>query len=197
MRTRAVRDGDHYVLNGRKLWITNAGVSDFYTVFAKTDPDAGTAGSAASSSRRTFPGFSVVEARAQARRARLADRVRSCSTSAACPAENLIGEEGRGFDYAMGALDRSRPLVGRAGARASRRARSSSRRSYVQERQQFGHAIADFQGLQFMLADMATRVDAARAARVPRVSLLDAGAARHRAARRRWRSCSPPTPRCG
>ena len=79
------------------------------------------------------------------------------------PAENLIGEEGKGFGYAMGALDSSRPMIGVQARRASRRARSTlRRRDIVQERRQFGQRIADFQGVQFMLADMATQVEAAR-----------------------------------
>ena len=128
MRTRAVRDGDHYVLTGRKLWITNAGVSDFYTVFAKTDPDAGHRGISCFVVEKAFPGL-------QRRRSSSASSVcaarrpaRSRSTSAPVPAENLIGDEGRGFHYAMGALDRSRPLVGaQALGIAQRRARARDR----------------------------------------------------------------------
>ena len=85
MRTRAVRDGDHYVLTGQKLWITNAGVSDFYTVFAKTDPDAGHRGISCFVVEKDFPGLQRLEARAQARRARITDGRDRRSTSARCP----------------------------------------------------------------------------------------------------------------
>ena len=167
MRTRAVRDGDHYVLTGRKLWITNAGVSDFYTVFAKTDPDAGHRGISCFVVEKDFPG---------SRSAKLEHKlgVRGSPTGevvlddCVVPAANLIGEEGRGFHYAMGALDRSRPLVGAQAlgiaqgalelATATCRSASSS-----------ASRIAEFQGVQFMLADMATAGRRGPAARVPRV----------------------------
>ena len=129
MSTRAVRDGDHYVLNGRKVWITNAGISDIYTVFAKTDPAAGSRGISAFVVEKDTPGFSI---------GKLEEKmgVRGSPTGellfddAVVPAENLIGDEGQGFTYAMGALDTSRPIVGaqavghRAGrARGCRRVR--------------------------------------------------------------------------
>ena len=111
MRTKAVRDGDHYVLTGRKLWITNAGVSDFYTVFAKTDPDAGHRGISCFVVEKDFAGFSVskLEHKMGVRGSPTGEIVLD---ECVVPAENLIGEEGQGFAYAMGALDRSRPLVG-------------------------------------------------------------------------------------
>jgi alkylation response protein AidB-like acyl-CoA dehydrogenase len=173
MRTRAVRDGDHYVLTGRKLWITNAGVSDYYTVFAKTDPEAGHRGISCFVVEKSFPGFSV---------STLAPKmgVRGSPTGeivlddCPVPAENLIGEEGQGFAYAMGALDRSRPLVG-AQALGIAQGALDLATSYVQERKQFGRRLADFQGLQFMLADMATAVDAARLLVYRACSLLDDG----------------------
>jgi alkylation response protein AidB-like acyl-CoA dehydrogenase len=90
------------------------------------------------------------------------------------PAENLVGDEGAAFGYAMGALDESRPLVGAQALGLAQGALDLSVQ-YVQERQQFGHPIADFQGLQFMLADMAVQVDAARALVYRACSLLDDG----------------------
>jgi alkylation response protein AidB-like acyl-CoA dehydrogenase len=173
MGTRAVRDGDHYVLTGRKLWITNAGVSDYYTVFAKTDPDAGHRGMSCFVVERSFPGFSVskLERKLGVRGSPTGEiALDECPV----PAENLIGEEGRGFHYAMGALDRSRPLVG-AQALGIARGALELATSYVQERRQFGSRLADFQGLQFMLADMATQVDAAALLVYRACSLLDAG----------------------
>ena len=180
MRTRAVRDGDHYVLTGRKLWITNAGVSDFYTVFAKTDPDAGHRGISCFVVETGVSRVLDRQARAQARRARLADR------------------RGRARRLRRAGREphrRRRPRLrttrwvrstarGRSSARrrsASPRARSSSPTQYVQERQPVRRAgIADFQGVQFMLADMATQVDAARLLVYRACSLLDAGLPGHR-----------------
>jgi alkylation response protein AidB-like acyl-CoA dehydrogenase len=173
MRTRAVRDGDHYVLTGRKLWITNAGVSDYYTVFAKTDPDAGHRGISCFVVEKAFSGFSVskLEHKMGVRGSPTGEIVLD---ECPVPAENLIGEEGQGFAYAMGALDRSRPLVG-AQALGIAQGALDLATSYVVERKQFGSRIADFQGLQFMLADMATAVDAARLLVYRACSLLDDG----------------------
>jgi alkylation response protein AidB-like acyl-CoA dehydrogenase len=173
MRTRAVRDGDHYVLTGQKLWITNAGVSDFYTVFAKTDPDAGHRGISCFVVEKSFPGFSIskLERKLGVRGSPTGElALDECPV----PAENLIGDEGRGFHYAMGALDRSRPLVG-AQALGIARGALELATTYVQDRRQFGSRLADFQGLQFMLADMATQVDAAALLVYRACSLLDAG----------------------
>ena len=173
MRTRAVQDGDHYVLTGRKLWVTNAGVSDFYTVFAKTDPAAGHRGISCFVVEKGFPGFSVskLERKLGVRGSPTGEiALDECPV----PAENLIGEVGLGFHYAMGALDRSRPLVG-AQALGIARGALELATSYVQDRRQFGSRLADFQGLQFMLADMATQVDAAALLVYRACSLLDAG----------------------
>jgi len=173
MRTRAVRDGDHYVLTGQKLWITNAGVSDFYTVFAKTDANAGYRGVSCFVVEKSFPGFSVskLERKLGVRGSPTGEiTLEECPV----PAENLIGDEGRGFHYAMGALDRSRPLVG-AQALGIARGALELATSYVQDRKQFGSRLADFQGLQFMLADMATQVDAAELLVYRACSLLDGG----------------------
>src|SRR4029078_6036563 len=173
MRTKAVRDGDNYVLTGRKLWITNASISDFYTVFAKTDPEAGHRGISCFVVEKDFPGFAVSKLEHKM-------GVRGSPTGeitldeCVVPAENLIGDEGQGFAYAMGALDRSRPLVGAQvlgiaqGALDLATGYVQERKQfclvtwYVQNRKQFGRQIAEFQGLQFMLADMATAVDASR-----------------------------------
>ena len=173
MRTRAVKDGDHYVLTGRKLWVTNAGVSDFYAVFAKTDPEAGHRGVSCFVVERSFPGFSVgkLEHKMGVRGSPTGEIVLD---ECVVPAENLIGDEGAGFAYAMGALDRSRPLVG-AQALGIAQGALELATSFVQDRRQFGRPIADFQGVQFMLADMATQVDAARLLVYRACSLLDEG----------------------
>ncbi|MDZ4826704.1 MAG: acyl-CoA dehydrogenase family protein [Actinomycetota bacterium] len=173
MSTRAVRDGDNYVITGRKLWITNAGVSDFYAVFCKTDPSAGHRGISAFVVEKTFPGFSIgkLEHKMGVRGSPTGEVVLD---ECVVPAANLIGEEGRGFHYAMGALDRSRPLVGAQALGIAQGALDLASR-YVMERRQFDRRIGDFQGIQFMLADLATQVDAARLLVYRACARLDAG----------------------
>ena len=174
MKTRAVRDGDHYVLTGSKSWITNAGISSFYTVFAKTDPDAGHRGMSAFVVEADRPGFSVakLESKMGMRGSPTGEIVLD---DVRVPAANLIGEEHRAFGYAMGALDGSRPTVGAQAVGIAQGALDAAAR-YVTEREQFGHPVAEFQGLQFMLADMATRVEAARLLVYSACARLDAGA---------------------
>jgi alkylation response protein AidB-like acyl-CoA dehydrogenase len=173
MRTKAVRDGDNYIVNGRKLWVTNAGVSDFYTVFLKTDSDAGHRGISCLVVEKGFPGFSVskLERKMGVRGSPTGELV---FDDCVVPAENLVGDEGRAFTYAMGALDRSRPLVG-AQALGIAQGALELATAYVNERKQFGRKIAEFQGLQFMLADMATAVDASRLLVYRACALLDDG----------------------
>jgi alkylation response protein AidB-like acyl-CoA dehydrogenase len=174
MSTRAVRDGDHYVLTGRKAWITNAGVSDLYTVFAKTDPTAGHRGISAFVVESGFDGFSVGKLEHKL-------GVRGSPTGeillddVPVPVANLIGEEGRGFHYAMGALDRSRPIVGAQAVGIAQGALEVAGR-YAAERRQFDQPVADFQGVQFMLADMATQLEAARLLVYAACARIDAGA---------------------
>jgi alkylation response protein AidB-like acyl-CoA dehydrogenase len=173
MKTRAVRDGDDYVLNGRKMWITGAGVSDYYTVFAKTDPTAGHRGMSVFVVESSFPGFSVgkLEHKMGVRGSPTGEIILD---DCIVPAANLVGEEGAGFEYAMGALDRSRPLVG-AQALGIAQGALDLALHYVKDRKQFNRPIAEFQGLQFMLADMATQVDAARLLVYRACARLDAG----------------------
>jgi alkylation response protein AidB-like acyl-CoA dehydrogenase len=173
MQTRAVRDGDRWIINGRKMWITNAGVSDYYTVFCKTNPDAGHRGISAILVERDAPGFSVgkLEKKMGMRGSPTGELVfDDCEV----PAENLIGEEGRGFYYAMGALDGSRPLVGAQALGLAQGALDVAGR-YVLERKQFDQRIADFQGIQFMLADLATQIEAARLLVYSAAARLDEG----------------------
>jgi alkylation response protein AidB-like acyl-CoA dehydrogenase len=174
MRTRAIRDGDDYVIMGSKSWITNAGVSDFYTVFAKTDPAAGRRGISAFVVEADRPGFAVgkLESKMGVRGSPTGEVVLD---AVRVPVENRIGEENRAFGYAMGALDGSRPLVGAQAVGIAQGALDAAAR-YVTERQQFGQPIAEFQGVQFMLADMATRVEAARLLVYSACSRIDAGA---------------------
>ncbi|HZT66075.1 MAG TPA: acyl-CoA dehydrogenase family protein [Acidimicrobiales bacterium] len=172
MRTRAVRDGDYYIITGTKYWITNAGVSDTYTVFAKTDPGSGHRGIS------TF----VVEAGWGVKVAKLEDKLgmRGSPTGEVVfdevrvPASNRIGDEGQGFYMAMATLDRSRPTIG-AQALGLAQGALDCATGYMKERTQFGRPIAEFQGLQFMLADMATRVEAARALVHKACAVIDTG----------------------
>jgi alkylation response protein AidB-like acyl-CoA dehydrogenase len=172
MRCRAVRDGDHYVLSGTKYWITNAGASDIYVVFAKTDPDAG---------HRGISCF-VVEAEWGVKVAKLEHKMglRGSPTGEVVfddvrvPARNRIGEEGQGFAIAMHTLDRSRPIIGAQAVGIAQGAIDHAA-TYMHERRAFGQPIADFQGLRFMLADMAMRTEAARTLVYRACSLVDAG----------------------
>ena len=173
MRCRAVRDGDHYLLTGSKHWITNAGISDTYTVFAVTDPDAGRG--------RGISCF-VVEADWGVEVAPHEDKMglRGSPTAAVSfdgvrvPAANLVGEEGMGFTIAMHTLDRSRPTIGAQAVGIAQGAIDFAA-GYMLERKAFGKAIADQQGLRFMLADMAIRNEAARTLIYRACSLIDSG----------------------
>jgi alkylation response protein AidB-like acyl-CoA dehydrogenase len=172
MRARAVRDGDSYVLSGTKHWITNAGISDTYTVFALTDPEAG---------RRGISCF-LVEAEWGVTVAPHEDKMglRGSPTAAISldgvrvPATHLIGEEGEGFAIAMYCLDRSRPGIGAQAVGLAQGAIDAAA-GYMKERKAFGHPIADLQGLRFMLADMAIRTEAARTLVYRACSLIDSG----------------------
>ena len=172
MKTRAVRDGDEYVITGTKYWITNAGISDTYTVFAKTDPDAG---------HRGISAF-LVEADWGVQVTKLEEKlgVRGSPTGEVLfdgvrvPAANRIGEEGQGFYIAMGTLDRSRPTIGAQAVGIAQGAIDYAA-GYMKQRQQFGKPIAEFQGLQFMLADMAMKTEAARGLVYKACALVDEG----------------------
>ena len=173
MTTRARRDGDDWVLRGRKVWITNAGISDFYTVFAKTDPDAGHRGISAFVVEGDAPGFSIgkLESKMGVRGSPTGEIVLD---DVRVPAENLVGEEGRGFGYAMAALDSSRPIIGAQAVGIARGALEVALR-YASERTQFDQPIVGFQGVQFMLADMATKIEAARGLVYRACGLVDTG----------------------
>ncbi len=172
MRTRAVRDGADYLLTGTKYWITNAGISDTYTVFAVTDPSAG---------RRGISCF-VVEADWGVEVAPHEDKmgVRGSPTAAVSfdevrvPAANLVGEEGMGFAIAMHTLDRSRPTIGAQAVGIAQGAVDIAA-TYLQERKAFGKPIADLQGLRFMLAEMAMRTEASRGLVYRACSVIDSG----------------------
>ena len=161
MRTRAVRDGDEWVIDGTKNWITNLGVADFYICFAVTDPEQGHSRSiSAFVVEADRPGFAVgklehkMGIRGSPTGQPIFDNVR-------VPAENLIGEANQGFKVAMATLDRSRLGVA-AQAVGIAQGATDYAAAYAQERNQFGKPIASFQGIQFKLADMESRTAAAR-----------------------------------
>ena len=160
MRTTAVRDGDHYVLNGTKRWITGAGVSKYYTVMAVTEPGAGSRGISAFVVEKDDPGFSVGAP----------EKKLGIKGSPTCelyfddcriPAWRMIGEPGTGFKTALATLDHTRVTIAAQAIGIAQGALDYAL-GYVKERRQFGRPIADFQGLQFMLADMAMKLEAAR-----------------------------------
>jgi alkylation response protein AidB-like acyl-CoA dehydrogenase len=161
MKTRAVRDGDSFVLNGTKRWITHAGESDFYTVMAVTDPDAGSRGISAFIVEKADAGVSFGAAekkmgiKGSPTREVYLDNVR-------IPADRMIGEEGSGFKTALRTLDHTRLTIG-AQALGVAQGAVDYCLGYVQERKQFGKPISEFQGVSFMLADMAMKTEAARA----------------------------------
>jgi alkylation response protein AidB-like acyl-CoA dehydrogenase len=160
MRTRAVADGDSYVLDGVKRWITNAGVSDYYTVLAVTDPSARTKGISAFVVEKVDPGVSFgapekkLGIKGSPTREVYLDHVR-------IPAARMIGAPGTGFRTAMQTLDHTRVTIAAQAVGIAQGALDYAL-GYVQERQQFGKAVAEFQGLQFMLADMGMKIEAAR-----------------------------------
>jgi alkylation response protein AidB-like acyl-CoA dehydrogenase len=160
MRARAVRDGDDYILTGTKYWISNAGISDVYTVFAKTDPDAGSRGISCFLIEKDW-GITVPkhENKLGMRGSPTGEVVLE---EARVPASHRIGEEGQGFTIAMHTLDRSRPGIGAQAVGIAQGAIDTAG-AYMKQRHAFGGPIADLQGLRFMLADMAMRNEAARA----------------------------------
>jgi alkylation response protein AidB-like acyl-CoA dehydrogenase len=172
MRCRAVRDGDDYVLNGSKYWITNAGVSDTYTVFATTDPTARTHGITCFLVEKG-PGveFPKHEDKMGLRASPTGEVV---FNEVRVPASHRIGNEGEGFLIAMHTLDRSRPTIG-AQAVGIAQAAIDFAAHYMKGRKAFGRPIADLQGLRFMLADMAIRTEAARALVYQACATIDAG----------------------
>jgi alkylation response protein AidB-like acyl-CoA dehydrogenase len=160
MSTRAVRDGDYWVLNGVKRWITNAGVSEYYTVFAVTDPSARSRGISAFVVEKSDEGVSFgapekkLGIKGSPTREVYFDNVR-------IPLDRMIGDEGSGFATAMKTLDHTRVTIAAQAVGIAQGALDFAK-GYVKERKQFGKAVADFQGIQFMLADMGMKLEAAR-----------------------------------
>lgn len=160
MQTVAVRKGDKYILNGSKRFITNGGLAHVNSIFAITDRGMGTRGISAFIVEKDFPGFSVgrIEDKMGIKGSQTAELI---FTDCEVPAENLLGREGDGFRIAMTTLDRTRPGIG-AQALGIAQGALDLAVSYSRQRVQFNRPIAENQGIQFMLADMATKVEAAR-----------------------------------
>jgi alkylation response protein AidB-like acyl-CoA dehydrogenase len=162
MKTRARLDGDNWVLNGTKCWITNAGESTWYTVMAVTDPNADKPanGISAFAVRADDPGFEVGPKERKLGIKGSPTR-EIYFTDCTIPADRIIGEPGTGLKTALRTLDHTRPTIGAQAVGIAQGALDATIQ-YVKDRRQFGHTIADFQGIQFMLADMAMKIEAAR-----------------------------------
>ena len=173
MRTIAVRKGDKYILNGAKRFITNGGLAQVNSVMAITDPTKGTRGISAFIVERDFPGFSVgrIEDKMGIRGSQTAELI---FTDCEVPAENILGREGDGFKIAMSTLDRTRPGIG-AQALGIAQGALDLAVAYAKERVQFNKPIAENQGIQFMLADMATKVEASRLLVYNAAEMIDRG----------------------
>ena len=159
-RTTAVLDGDNYILNGTKIFITNGGESDTYVIFAMTDREKGNHGISAFIVEKDFPGFSIGKKE-------LKMGIRGSSTtelvfeSCIVPKENLLGQEGKGFAIAMGTLDGGRIGIASQALGIAQGAFDETI-AYVKERKQFGRSISAFQNTQFQLADLKARIEASR-----------------------------------
>jgi butyryl-CoA dehydrogenase len=160
LATRAVRRGDCYIVNGTKAWITNGGVADAALVYVKTNLEAGEKGISALLIERGTPGFKVGK-----EEKKMGIHATACTelsfNDCQVPVENRLGNEGEGYKIAMMTLDGGRIGIA-AQATGIAQGAFDAALAYAQQRQAFGHPIADFQAIQFMLADMATEIDAAR-----------------------------------
>ncbi|OQX70868.1 MAG: acyl-CoA dehydrogenase [Candidatus Cloacimonas sp. 4484_275] len=177
IETTAVKDGDYYIINGTKQWITNGGEADIYTVFVQTDKSKGARGASCIIVEKGTEGFSFgkkedkMGIRGSATRELIFDNCR-------VPKENLIGKEGTGFMIAMKTFDKSRPMVGSQAVGIAQGAYEEAAK-YAKERYQFGKPISSFQAVQFMLADMATQIEAARSLVMSTARMIDAGAKKY------------------
>ena len=173
IETTAVKDGDYYILNGTKQWITNGGEADIYTVFAMTNKAKGARGASCFIVEKGTPGFSFgkkenkMGIRSSATRELIFEDCRVHK-------DNLIAREGMGFMVAMKTFDKSRPMVASQAVGIAQGAYEIAAK-YSKERRQFGKPISSFQAVQFMLADMATQIEAARALVYSTAKMVDAG----------------------
>ncbi|WP_078429681.1 acyl-CoA dehydrogenase [Alkalihalobacterium alkalinitrilicum] len=160
LKTSAVKKGDNYVLNGSKVFITNGGEADTYVVFASTNPEEGSTGISTFIVEKDTPGFTVGK-KEKKMGLHGSNTVMLMFEDVIVPAENLLGQEGEGFKIAMSNLDNGRIGIA-AQALGIAEAALEAATKYAKERKQFGRAIGTQQGLAFKLADMATKVEAAR-----------------------------------
>jgi alkylation response protein AidB-like acyl-CoA dehydrogenase len=172
LTTRAVRDGDDWIITGRKQWITNAGISDVYVVFARTEPGAGPKGISAFVVEKDW-GVQVpkLEHKLGIHGSPTGEVVLD---DVRVPGANILGQPGQGFMIAMHTLDRTRPSIGAQAVGIAQGAIDTAR-AYMKERKTFGKPIAEYQGLQFMLADMAMKTEAARALVYRACAMIDEG----------------------
>lgn len=173
LQLHAEKDGDDYILNGTKAWITNGGVADVYTVFATTDRSTRHAGICAFVLSRDTPGLTPGKKEDKMGQ-RASDTCLVHFDNVRLPSSQLLGEEGQGFKIAMATLDRTRPLIGALATGIARRALEESL-AYAAERKAFGQPIGEFQAVQFMLADMAKDIEAGRLLTHQSAWLLDQG----------------------
>ena len=173
MQTRAADAGDHFVLNGRKLWITNGKEAEIFVLFANANPEAGYRGITAFIVERTTEGFSVGK-KENKLGIRASSTVELILEDCKVPKENVLGEFGKGYKVSIETLNEGRIGIGAQMIGLARGALESAL-AYTKERQQFGKSISDFQGVQFQLADMATDLEAARLMVYNAARMKDAG----------------------
>lgn len=171
MRTYATRDGDYYYLNGKKSMITNGANAQIYSVFAATNPKKRTAGISAFYVEKDYPGVTL--GKSEEKMGMIgSDITELIFDNVRLTKDNLLGQEGQGWDIAMSTLNLSRPAVGAQAVGLAQGALDYAV-EYAWKRVQFGQKLADFEGIQFMVADMATKVEAARALVYDAAHLLD------------------------
>ena len=172
MVTKAIKKGDRYIINGTKCFISNGPIADLLVVLAMTDSSKGIKGITAFIIEKDFPGFTVAKWESKM-------GIKGSPTAVLVfedmevPAENLLGEEGKGFVYAMKTLDTSRPVIAAQAVGIAQGALDEAKK-YSMERIQFGRPIGKFQGISWMMADMAAKIEAARALTYRAAELVDA-----------------------
>jgi len=176
IQTRAVRSGDHYLLSGTKIWVSNGDISGLYVVFAKTDPNAGARGVTAFLVEPSFPGFRVSRYE-EKMGMHLSPTVELVFEDCRVPAENRLGEEGHGLKIALEALDGGRIGIAAQSVGLAQGAMEAAVR-YAKQRRTFGQPIAEYQAIQWMIADMQTEIEAARALMHYAASVRDSGSQR-------------------
>jgi len=173
LQTRAVDKGDHFIVNGRKLWITNGKEADIFVLFANANPEAGYRGITAFIVEKSFEGFTVGK-KENKLGIRASSTVELILEDCKVPKENVLGEIGKGYKVSIETLNEGRIGIGAQMIGIARGALESAS-NYTKERQQFGKSINEFQGVQFQLADMATDLEAARLMVYNAARMKDAG----------------------